>query len=86
MQRAAELLREANGKYNAKDLMGALKLYEDVLNQVRRAAQLSWALLAWHSSCRRWGSRTLQYNILAGLLACPMSNICSVSLLQSGPV
>jgi hypothetical protein len=29
------LLREANGKYTAKDLMGALKLYEDVLNQVR---------------------------------------------------
>jgi hypothetical protein len=35
VQKAAVLLREANGKYTAKDLMGALKLYEDVLNQVR---------------------------------------------------
>lgn len=30
----AELLRQAKAKYNAKDLMGALKLYEDVLAQV----------------------------------------------------
>ncbi|WIA36482.1 hypothetical protein OEZ86_007782 [Tetradesmus obliquus] len=32
-EKAAELLREGNAKYTAKDLMGALKLYEDVLNQ-----------------------------------------------------
>jgi hypothetical protein len=47
-QRAAVLLREANGKYTAKDLMGALKLYEDVLNQVRCRSQACWQ----DSSCR----------------------------------
>ncbi|KAF6255517.1 hypothetical protein COO60DRAFT_1702769 [Scenedesmus sp. NREL 46B-D3] len=32
-EKAAELLRQGNGKYSVKDLMGALKLYEDVLKQ-----------------------------------------------------
>jgi hypothetical protein len=31
--KGAELLKQAKTKYNAKDLMGALKLYEDVLGQ-----------------------------------------------------
>lgn len=31
---SAELLKQAKTKYTAKDLMGALKLYEDVLAQV----------------------------------------------------
>lgn len=30
----ADLLKQARQKYMAKDLMGALKLYEDVLEQV----------------------------------------------------
>jgi hypothetical protein len=30
----AELLKQAKSKYGAKDLMGALKLFEDVLAQV----------------------------------------------------
>jgi len=34
LQDGAELLRQANAKYVAKDLMGAMKLYEDVLAQV----------------------------------------------------
>lgn len=33
----AELLKQAKTKYTAKDLMGALKLYEDVLAQVTAA-------------------------------------------------
>eukprot|EP00775_Hariotina_reticulata_P013781 gene13781-13902_t len=33
MQDGAELLRQADAKYVAKDLMGAMKLYEDVLAQ-----------------------------------------------------
>jgi hypothetical protein len=31
----ADLLKQARTKYGNKDLMGALKLYEDVLAQVR---------------------------------------------------
>lgn len=38
---AAELLKQAKGKYTAKDLMGAMKLYEDVLNQVGCCSALS---------------------------------------------
>lgn len=35
-------MKEAKAKYSAKDLMGALKLYEDVLNEVSlgRAANI----------------------------------------------
>jgi hypothetical protein len=56
MQKAAELLREANGKYNAKDLMGALKLYEDVLNQVRHA----------RPACRKTAAACRKQRLLAG--------------------
>eukprot|EP00879_Flechtneria_rotunda_P008401 GHRR01008800.1.p1 GENE.GHRR01008800.1~~GHRR01008800.1.p1 ORF type:complete len:113 (+),score=27.92 GHRR01008800.1:133-471(+) len=34
--KGAELLKQANSKYAAKDLMGAMKLYEDVLKSVSR--------------------------------------------------
>lgn len=37
--KCAELLQKAKTKYGAKDLMGALKLYEDVLAQVRQAGE-----------------------------------------------
>eukprot|EP00877_Chromochloris_zofingiensis_P006232 jgi/Chrzof1/1862/Cz10g24030.t1 len=32
-QQATQLLQQANEKYNSKDMMGALKLYEDVIQQ-----------------------------------------------------
>jgi cytochrome c-type biogenesis protein CcmE len=35
LPQAAEILQRANERYTAKDLMAAMKLYEDALNEVR---------------------------------------------------
>lgn len=62
MQKAAELLREGNAKYTAKDLMGALKLYEDVLNQVGYAARSACRTAVAGCCLQDDAGRTLQRN------------------------
>lgn len=55
----AELLKQAKTKYSSKDLMGALKLYEDVLAQVP-AASMSHTFASPHLSTHTSQHHTVQ--------------------------
>jgi hypothetical protein len=43
------MIRDGNQKYVSKDLMAALKLYEEVLGEVSAAAAGTWA-----GQCAAW--------------------------------
>lgn len=44
---AAEILAKANERYTAKDLMSAMKLYEDALNEVRMDTKPRFLKRCW---------------------------------------